>query len=220
MAREFDGISDVFTSDSNMSISGSDDRSFVYWMKTSAGNLGSADTIVSHGTNGSMKVCDVIYPSTGGDKMQMAFFGGNRVWNIGTNWDNGSWHHYAFIFSGTQIQDWSLYYDGAVASIDSTASPTNVLNTGISQWYVGNSSSQGSRYADINVADCRVYNRAITAAEVAEIHSGKTHTVLNGLVLWYPFMGDATLAAIDRTGNNNGTFSGTSQDSSNPRIKI
>lgn len=75
------------------------------------------------------------------------------------------WHHYAVTYDGTTIQ----YYGDGVA-MDTDPAKSNVQDLAIrgDRVHIGKRRTQESSFPGL-VDDCRVYNRVLTAEEIAEI---------------------------------------------------
>tara|TARA_B100000378_G_scaffold61077_1_gene45481 strand:+ start:761 stop:1696 length:936 start_codon:yes stop_codon:yes gene_type:complete len=71
---------------------------------------------------------------------------------------NGTWHHYAATYNGTQVK---TYYNGARISTQNAS-----INPTMAAFYLSDS---GSGYVG-KIDDARVYNRALTDAEVETIY--------------------------------------------------
>jgi hypothetical protein len=102
------------------------------------------------------------------DRMRM-FFYSNDVDYFGWSCD-GQWHHWASTFDGSVAM---LYVDGAEVASAVKSGVNTAANTKL---YVGHGVSQTDSWTlNQNNAfdDIRVYNRALSAAEVAAISSGQ-----------------------------------------------
>ena len=125
--------------------------------------------------------------------------------NGGAKWKPAleTWYHAVGTFggSGSRIM---LYINGNLVS------QSDVINVdpwikneilGIGVWGDG---TQG-RYFKGASDDIRIYNRALSAAEVSRLYDTEKSTLTNGLVAYYPFNNNAN----DTSGNdNNGTVNG------------
>ncbi len=110
-----------------------------------------------------------------------------------------TWTHVAFTESATGTQ--TLYVNGtAVTTAASQAIPPNVVRT---QDYLGKSSFSGNPLFGGTMADVQVYDRSLSAAEVASSKAGGTQP---GIVARY-FAG--TPSAADVVGANNGVVTGS-----------
>ena len=107
---------------------------------------------------------------------------------------DGNWHHLAGVISGSGM---TLYFDGtAVASnADTTAIYYTSPETGLT---IGRNGHDAAYDFDGNIDDVRVYNRALSAAEIAALAAGTTpstgvatHTVTGNPIV----SGDLTIAS-------------------------
>ena len=149
--------------------SGSSARTLCAWVKSADG---ARDVWAGHIVN---------YGTPGGDgyAFGMMIFDGDRWWFYGhgaPDLDTGipattTWHHHCATYDGTTV---TYYLDGAqVASGAKSLSTT--ANTSM---VVGVRPDIGwDTYFDGWVDDVRLYDRALSAADVAEFVSGLTHTV-------------------------------------------
>ena len=121
----------------------------------------------------------------------------NNAYFVGFNADvpsaknitDNAWHHVAATYDGAQL---SLYVDGV-----QVATKSIVLNTTGNDFAIGQSISQPGRepFAG-SLADIRIYNRVLTAAELTAAASlaanGNPETLRNsvtGLQYWLPLIG-------------------------------
>ncbi len=131
-----------------------------------------------------------------------------------------AWHHVAAVCD-TVSDNLILYVDGAQAAIDTAArdpfSSTNPANTIAIGAYTASTPS----YFTGTIDDVRIYNRALSPQEVADLynlgtatHNGSQNTALTtGLVGLWSFDGPdvSGTTAYDRSGQgNNGTLTGAS----------
>jgi hypothetical protein len=141
----------------------------------------------------------------------------------------GQWVHLVGVYDGTQSL---LYRNGTLVS-------TGIATSGVTPTAVGNltlgrkSAAQPLIFFDGKVDDARVYNRALSAAEVKQLYKlgtanvahSNTVALSNGLVGYWTFDGSATNwrtnTTADLSGNGNtGTLVGMSTSSSPVAGKI
>jgi hypothetical protein len=80
--------------------------------------------------------------------------------------DLGTWVHLAGVYDGTT---WRLYRNGI--EVSSSGQPTGAV-TVTNGWAIGaNSDGSGRRFAGA-IDDVRIYKRALSAAEIADVHRG------------------------------------------------
>lgn len=127
------------------------------------------------------------------------------------------WHHYCTTWSnGNPLM---LYIDGVLSQ--STSNITDTLNSMTAFWIARYSSGT---YFPGSIDDARIYNRALSAAEVqtlyrqneTRVNSSQNSRITDGLVGLWSFNGpdydlsSTTAEILDRSGNNNyGNASGT-----------
>lgn len=142
---------------------------------------------------------------------------------------DGKWHYACFVKNGTAG---TYYLDGAS---DGTATAANNISYGTADWVLGQNYRDANAYLNGLLDDVRVYNRALSAAEIKQLYqqggaklnsSGatlQTSTPLgSGLVSYWSFNGaDVTDKVYDRVGSNNGYFpSGISTSSAKVQGKL
>ncbi|HEU5004920.1 MAG TPA: LamG domain-containing protein [Candidatus Saccharimonadales bacterium] len=132
----------------------------------------------------------------------------NSACSTGTMTIN-SWHHLVGTYDGSTVK---VYFDGNVCSTTKSVSGVTLHNTG--NWTVGEHAAGSSTHS---IDDVRIYNRALSAAEVSVLYGTYNSSVAlgageNGLIGWWrmngngkdstPFNHDATISgatlAVDR----------------------
>jgi len=129
--------------------------------------------------------------------------------NFGPSIVTGQWYHLAFVWSGTSA---TAYVDGVAYSttLSGMITPTGtVMAVGRAPW----STSSGTSRFDGQAADARVYNVALSAANIKELYddskviiptkndaSGGFVTQTN-LIGWWPLGDGAGTIAYDGSGN-------------------
>ena len=201
-ALDFDGVNDILTASSNLDISNGSDLSYVGYFKT------------TETTGGYLFENNAFYVAIRRDDFND---GGTRIGKISSfissSWldtdlvvNDGNWHQCAMTLSnGTQ----KIYIDGQeIASA-----------TGKSYNTSGQAAPQiGARdtgfYFDGQIANTRVFNVGLTAAQVADLYNNPEKIVPTGvadsaLKLWLPMMEGAGTTCYDGSGGgNHGTISG------------
>jgi hypothetical protein len=127
------------------------------------------------------------------------------------------WYHLVLVYDG-QAAAYSnkvqMYFDGdrdSVLQSRPEVIPSTIPLNADGAWIGARSfKASGSfiAYTDGVIDDVRIYNRALSAAEVQALYDQEkpANTLANGLVAYYPFNGNAN----DASGNaNNGTLIGT-----------
>jgi hypothetical protein len=121
-----------------------------------------------------------------------------------TNIRDGVWHHVAATYDTTN--GGILYVDGVQ---EKTGASVGAINYAVARdLTIGNQQGQ-TQYWDGSIRDPRVFNRTLTAAEVAflaseyEVETPNTKGSVLSIVPSYDDWGNATLNAIDFSGNGN-----------------
>ena len=76
---------------------------------------------------------------------------------------NGTWHHLAGTYDGSQVK---LYVDGV---LEDTEDFVGSIETDTTHLYIGEEIERTYRYYDGVIDDVRIYNRALSAHEVAQL---------------------------------------------------
>jgi hypothetical protein len=167
------------------------------------------------------------------------------AWNVGSNYSlsvigtafpsTGVWHHVVGVYSASLS---AIYVDGALANSEDPVDPP--IGSTADPLYIGGADAgsgicnSATECFDGKIDDVRIYNRALTAAEVRALYANNTAgatranassvTLQNGTTLgpadglighWTFDGADVTQARIyDRSGqNNNGYLSGVATSS-------
>ncbi len=123
-----------------------------------------------------------------------------------------SWHHLVVVFDGTigsQSQRVSFTIDGVAMTNEVPANSQIQATIGFgSGTFLGRRNGDFGTFGDYfdgSIDDVRIYNRALSSDEVAELYKYESSSLNAGLVAFYPFNGNAN----DASGNeNNGTVNG------------
>lgn len=134
-------------------------------------------------------------------------FGNGTTYNSGSyssTWDT-NWHHVVCAWDGTTV---STYLDGALVKAESFSGTLPNINSSVQ---IGRRGSTAT-YFDGSIDEVRVYSRAISATEVAQLYRYTGPAAADsGLVGHWSFNGTDTTStkAYDRSGaGNTGTLSG------------
>lgn len=104
------------------------------------------------------------------------------VSNHGTGLTDGSWHHVGFTFDGSTKR---AYIDGT--EVGALAVPTGTLVSSFSDRTIGHFPSE-THYLNGSLADARIYDRALSANEVAELAGSSSS-----------FVGTSKISSINST---------------------
>jgi len=91
--------------------------------------------------------------------------GGTVGINGSVDFFDGNWHHITAVYNGSSI---IFYEDGIQISTDSQS---GTINSAVDDLYIGAQIYGGSSYKNFfngNIANAKVYNKALTAAEVTQ----------------------------------------------------
>lgn len=118
-----------------------------------------------------------------------------------------AWHNLVFVYdkSNPGASEIQYYLDGALQTLNSQ--PTNSDNTnnfGNRQLYLMMRGGSSQPTAGI-IDDVRIYNRALTAGDVAELYN-KYAVPRDGLVAWWQFDEGSGTTVRDPVGGNTGTL--------------
>lgn len=194
--------------DPSMTFSGGSEVTYSAWVKGTVGgwcivgNHATADGTGFLGNQSGTNFATFRYRNTGG---------GEEIINgVTTNIKDGQWH---FLAGTASASGGSLYVDGRLEN----SSGNGASFTGGSIW-VGISSGSNSFVGAID--DVRVYNRALSVAEIKSLYQSGGATRLaqptqpnqSGLVGYWKLDEDTGVLAKDSTGNgNNGVLNGIAE---------
>ncbi len=146
---------------------------------------------------------------------------------------DGKWHHAVWTMTGNSFAAQTIYIDGIAQSLSNVSGGTvSSFSNGV-DIYIGADAGSASNDQKFNgsIDEVRIYNRALTATEVAGLYqsgaakinsSQSPGTLSNGLVGWWTMDGADTVwssatagTEIDKSGNGNiGTLNGMTQSGS------
>jgi len=145
--------------------------------------------------------------SIGGGVLNFSLDDGD-VDNIGVNFETNKWHHVVMTHDGTTLK---AYFNGVEQA--STASTFDYANAD-GLFYVGRYTGGDVTYYDGEASNVKIFNTALTAAQVADLYNNPEKVVPTGvdntaLKLWLPMQEGEGTTAYDGSGNgNHGTISG------------
>jgi hypothetical protein len=194
-ALDFDGVNDLVTGTASVLPTGANPFTTCFYFNKDAD--GEAVFWGTRSTNQSNGV-----GLFSGNKV-VHFFYGNDL-NSSSNIESEKWYFVAVTFDGTTR---SIYING---QFDISDTPTGVNVTG-TDYKLGYG---GAYYHNGRLANTKVFNVALTAAQVADLYNNPEKVVPTGvdntaLKLWLPMQEGAGTTAYDGSGNgNHGTISG------------
>jgi len=111
---------------------------------------------------------------------------------------DGRWHHLAAVRSGAQVR---LYLNGTeVGTAGSFPATAYTLDGGA--YYIGRDSRSGSTEFNGEIEDARLWNRALTAAEISEHVGGGSRAGSVGLVAEYSYPDEGVPVALSEIKTN------------------
>jgi hypothetical protein len=207
-ALDFDGVND----DINVTpapIGAESAVSFSGYLKTTQ-SFSSVKGIISKGTNG---FGDFVIAGRGTDKLGVYFqtnsaSGGYHLSTTSIN--DGEWYFFTVTWENSS-DNLKIYINGSLENTQTIAGDS-VKNTD-TKLAIG-AFSNDSNYFDGELANVKIFNTALTAAQVADLYLNPEKIVPDGvadsaLKLWLPMMEGAGTTAYDGSGNgNHGTING------------
>jgi hypothetical protein len=133
----------------------------------------------------------------------------------------GEWYHLAAVYDGSSTaNDAVLYINGESVTVTETSAPSGTIDDDSAQdCLIGNVGDLFREFGG-TIADLRIYNRLLSAAEIATIHAARgVDGIVSGLVSRW-FMDEGPIASVasgtDETkdlaeNKNDGTPSGTGE---------
>ena len=199
-ALSFDGVNDKITGTASVLPTGANAFSTCFYVNKDADTNGE---MVFWGTRSVNQANGVML--TTGKKVLHTFFGSDLTGNVDI--EISKWYFVAVTFDGTTR---SIYVNG---QLDASDTPSNVNVTGTS-YQLGYG---GAYYHNGELANAKVFNVALTAAQVADLYNNPEKVVPTGvdntaLKLWLPMQEGAGTTAYDGSGNNLGSEEVTNGD--------
>ena len=164
-ALDFDGQNDYVT----MGTSSVLNPSYITvsaWFKYSASNsVSGGNVIVSHWTSGS-NYPYILYMDSGTMKYAITNAAVSNAITTGSAVSSGNWHHAALVYDGSLVRG---YLNG---NLDGTpTAQTGAIQTLATSTIIGSRDSGSFSFFNGVIDDVRIYNRALTAAEVQALYS-------------------------------------------------
>ena len=203
-ALDFDGSNDHITIPDGSNFKPSGSVSISAWVKTTANTAGDADIILGRGGSGgddgySLEVRGnkaSFYSQNGGP-----FATGDVQSDADVN--DGIWHHLVGVYDTSNNM---IYLDGSLASTTAVGF-TTILHDASATPTIGKRPDQLSLYFNGLIDEVRIYNRALSANEVARLYRLQKPKILTpnntGLVGYWSFNEGAGGYAGDMSGNGN-----------------
>ncbi len=104
---------------------------------------------------------------------EQKFTGTDGYWQVNSTLTFGQWYHITVVYDSSSVSnDAQIYIDGALAPSTNTMAPTGTANDDSTQILaIGNINSTGARTWDGYIDEARMYDRALTAADVAKLYA-------------------------------------------------
>jgi hypothetical protein len=202
-ALDFDGVNDYVQCD-NLDTLYSSDFTISYFFKweSTGDNWG-----VTQGQNGTNQ--SIITGKQNSGVIRFAFWGNDLDAPVSLTPAQNEWAFLSFTYNRT-TKERKIYINGILAAEDvSAANPNPTAST----FQISAFTTIGGYYNN-QVSNVKVFNTALTAAQVADLYNNPEKVVPTGvdntaLKLWLPMMEGAGTTAYDGSGNgNHGTISG------------
>ncbi len=171
-ALDFDGIDDYIQIDDNPDLDGMGEFTLTSWVKTDG-----TDTmfIINKATHNTGDLVDDAYAfgihSTGQIRFQYTFANVSVMKLSNVTVADNSWHHLAVTYTGS---DGFIYLDGVAVSLArDDFDPGGPINNSPEPVLIGCATDATGLVAffDGSIDDVRIYNRALSSAEVSELYS-------------------------------------------------
>ncbi|HHZ67522.1 MAG TPA: hypothetical protein EYN52_06370, partial [Alphaproteobacteria bacterium] len=102
----------------------------------------------------------------------------------------GRWHHVVATYSGGTASTMNLYIDGVLDNAEALGTSPVPVAIDTEDCFLGSQNNSTYNYEG-DISNAAVWDKALTAAEVAELHNGgapfdyRTHTAASNLVSWW-----------------------------------
>lgn len=210
-ALNFDGVSDyIDLGDPSLSLeNGNTERTYSLWFKTDQNGT----RILTHSEGG--------FTTSGigisDDNKIRAFYNNSsdifaKIDTSSSSFLDNKWHYIAAVYNGSNLD---LYIDGNLeAQATNVGLPTYEVNSS-DNYEIGahTASSTDNYYGDLD--DIRVYNRALTVAEIQEIYNKAN----GALVAHYKLDETSGTTAVDSSNNSNDGTMGGGLDAGNDNVE-
>lgn len=208
-AYEFDGTDDILDMGSPAAVSGVDPVTVSFWFNPDIDISGG--TAVDWQFIGKSGEWAIENDSGGGDGSTLAMgIWGDRLNTTQATWTAGTWYHVVYVVDSTGGV-FEVYVNGG---LDNSKAPGSSIASTTNGLYIGGEGANNVQYVDGTIADARIYNRALSAAEIQTLHDWGHGDYANppgssdGGVAYWSLDEDTGTTATDAWGTNDGTVSG------------
>jgi len=214
----FDGSSDYVNCGNGSGLNlGTGDFSIEFWSKLTDNNAIQSIMVKSDESLGSLdsKGFDILYRSDHVEKdTQFRINDGSGTSSVSDltsiNLGDGLWHHSVIAADRSGNAQW--YVDGAPYQSSSIAGDTGGIDVS-NNLYIGTDSIYINWFLSGIINNVRIYNRALSATEVANHYAGR-YTDETGLIGYWPMDENQGQTVADKSGNgNDGTLGADSGES-------
>lgn len=148
-------------------VTGTGARTYSFWFNSSDPNQENNATFIGAGANNTSERFDIKINAAGELRVEIQGTGINFTDQTTTDFFDGNWHHLAVTLpENSSLDNVALYLDG-VAQTDNNGNNGNIVNTGNTNIYYGDSHNEGeSRNFQGNMDDVQIYRTALSASEV------------------------------------------------------
>ncbi len=204
----FNGVDDYVSVADNDTLAQTNQKALTisYWINPT--NINNGDAVISKCNNGSIYDCSYGLDFHGPNLRFTLGQSNGTISALETNSSltatTGQWYHVAAVYDGSKMY---LYLNGSLNS-SATTSITGITNSS-TLLYLGSGYNGSVPYRFMNgrLDDVRIYNRALSPAEIRQLYNWAP-----GPVVYYKFDEGTGTSTNDSSGNGNtGTFVGNMQ---------
>ena len=209
MAIEFNAQEQKIDFGTSANVYGLTQKSMSFWVYldsiTSDGNLYYAASLYTDTTPNSDEGWGILFNYDGDGDMLFseAFDTQDGIWTIPTStFSTSSWYHIIITMdNSSDANNPSAYVNNVSKSFTEDLAPSGSAKAGTGgSLRVGDPFSAATQYRVIDgkLQDIRIYNRILSASEIAELYNSRCQrVVMDGLVFWAPMDGAAGLSSFD-----------------------
>lgn len=171
-ALSFDGTDDYVSVVDTASLRVTNNFTFSFWFKP--GNLSQSNTyIISRGQGANQTAILWEYTNNQVEFFGNGYTGSDPRTGSGITISDTDWHHISYAYNGTT---WSGYLDGT--QVFSTTRTFSLEGSAASGFTMGSAAS-GSAFVNASIDEVRVYNTALTVAQIQSLYKAGDSDVMN-----------------------------------------
>lgn len=173
-STDFDGTNDNATIAGYDGVTGSDNRSYSFWINYTS--TGTSDRPWVCGANATNQKWTIRSAETNGDALRVETAGSYKIGT--TSIGDGSWHLCHVVLDGTTLNDTDLYVDGSIEGSTSGSGLTNTINTATGNgMYFGYSPyTVDPGYIDMLFEEVRIYEGVRSADWITTEYNNQNDT--------------------------------------------